>query len=274
MPINTPLPSIVKDLLVSRKAMTITKRVIISEHVIDSVFVASTPQAAHLYGYREPNDLIGKWLSETHSRDIARRSFVIAYFRHTGQKIGAMASPSSYVTFLTIPDGSTRAVIKQTQEIIWEGNIYWVTEIEEAQGETSIPSILDVEIPETHADFRAWSGVWTISDVESHIAHSHQGDSPENLLTDSTMTGNIDLVNSEMTPLESNMRQIPYTQEILIRRSTTGRMQRPHYLHRCAECRGSWVGTTQSPPQCVYCASRLWRGFSKWEERKRSRDER
>ena len=270
MPINTPLPTIIKDLLTSKKAMTITKRVVVSKHVVDSVFMASTPQAAHLYGYREPNDLIGKWLSQTHSHHIARRSFVLAYFRHTGQKIGTSASPSAYVTFLTLPDGATRAVIKQTQEIIWEGEIYWVTEIEEAKGETSIPSILDFEMPKPQDDFRAWSGIWTISDIESHIACSLEDSGTQNQLTDSTMTGNIDYVNSKMIFPDSTMQPYHYTKEIPLQESTTGRVQRPHYLHRCAECSGTWIGTTQNPAQCIYCTSRLWRGFSKWEERKRS----
>jgi hypothetical protein len=59
------------------------------------------------------------------------------------------------------------------------------------------------------------------------------------------------------------------TQAITIIPSSTGKSQRPHYLHHCSECRGSWVGTTVNPPKCIYCNSRLWRGFSKWEERKR-----
>ncbi len=191
MQINTPLPTVVKDLLTSSKAMTIARRIVVTEHIVDSVFVASTPQAAHLYGYGDPDSLVGKWLSQTHSQDIARRSFVIAYYRHIGQKIGTTASPSSYVTFLTAPDGSTREVIKQTREVVWEGDIYWITEIEEAKGETSLPSIMDIEMPNLQTDFQSWSGVWTISDIESHIALSLQRSREEKRLTDSTMPSNI-----------------------------------------------------------------------------------
>lgn len=264
MSINTPLPPAVKELLTSRKTMTITKRVKITNHIIDSVFMASTPQAAHLYGYKEPNDLIGKWLSQTHSRDIARRCFVVAYYRHTGQKIGGMFAPSTYVTLVTLPDGSTKEVVKRAQELIWEGEIYWVTEIEEAKGETSMPNILDFDIPSTQPDFNAWSGVWTISDIESQIT--------EKLLTAPMMTSKIDCVNIKMTPSKSNMRREDYTQHIPLQTSTTGRVQRPHYLHRCAECSGTWVGITEKPSQCIYCSSRLWRGFSKWEERRQNMD--
>ncbi len=269
MPINTPLPKVVKDLLTARKAMTVTRRVMVTEHIVDSVFMASTPKAAHLYGYNDSAALVGKWLSQTHSRDIARRCFVISYYRHTGQKIGSAEAPSTYVTFLTAPDGSTREVVKQTREVVWEGDIYWVTEIEEAKGEMSLPSVRDFEIPEMQTDFRAWSGIWTISDIESHIALSLQGADPENLLTDSTMTPKIDDVNIKIASTVNFRWKKVHTQQIPLETSTTGRVQRDHFLHRCSECLGTWIGTTEKPAQCIYCASRLWKGYSKWEERRR-----
>ncbi|ETX07560.1 hypothetical protein [Candidatus Entotheonella palauensis] len=269
MLINTPLPRVIKDLLSSRKAMTITRRVVVTDNIVDSVFVASTPKAAHLYGYNDPDVLVGKWLSQTHSRDIARRSFVISYYRHTGQKIGTTEAPSTYVTFLTAPDGSTREVVKQTREVVWDGNIYWVTEVQEATGETNLPNILDFEIPEIQTDFNAWSGIWTISDIESHIALSHQGSREEKRLTDSNMTSKIDDVNVKITSEVKFVRQKGHTQQIRLETSITGRVQRDHFLHRCSECLGTWIGTTENPAQCIYCASRLWKGYSKWEARKR-----
>lgn len=260
--------------------MTIVRRVVVTEYIVDAVFVASTPKAAHLCGYREPNDLVGKWLSQTHSHDIARRSFALSYYRHVGQKIGAAEPPSSYVTFLSIPDRSTRSIIKQTQEVVWEGEMYWITEIEEATGETGLPSIFDIELPVSHKTFESWSGVWTIADVEGHLALSLQNSREEKKLTESAMVSSIDGVDQgsiygiddvgvKTILLESMMRQEVHTQKIPLHASATGRMQRDHFLHRCSECHGTWIGTTQNPAQCIYCASRLWRGFSKRDQRKR-----
>jgi transcriptional regulator with XRE-family HTH domain len=114
------------DLYLSRKfrAITISQRMAISPQVVDAHIVHATPEAAQWYGLAQPEGLVGQWQSWLQHPEDIQLSRRMALLRH----FGCEEVPTEYV--VRIRQGATahfRAVMKQTTQVEYGGETYWVT---------------------------------------------------------------------------------------------------------------------------------------------------
>jgi transcriptional regulator with XRE-family HTH domain len=118
------------DLFLSRtfRAITISQRMAISPQVVDAHIVHATPEAAQWYGVAQPEGLVGQWQSWLQHPEDIQLSRQMALLRH----FGCTEVPTEYV--VRIRQGATaqfRAVMKQTTQVEYGGETYWVTRFTE-----------------------------------------------------------------------------------------------------------------------------------------------
>jgi hypothetical protein len=193
---TSDLPSFVASELRPNQAMTIFVRHVITQDIVDCYCVGATTQAAMLLGYPSADDMHGIWLSKTQTPETGQQTRQASILRHYGIKIGHQDIPSVYVCDVLRPDGSSIEVVKNTSEIAYDGKNYWVTLLEDATGEKSIPNIKTLDLPAVPPDAAAWAGKTRIADIETLFSYPSTSKTISTLTT-SILENNIDLVNSK-----------------------------------------------------------------------------
>jgi hypothetical protein len=283
------LPTLLTRFLQPNDAITITQRVVLSEQVVDAKVVFATPPAAHLYGFDNPNQLIGLWLSELVDESVRRKGFIISYCRHRGIPINGKEVPETYISVIKRKDGQPVNVVKHTLEIVDQDDIYWLTQLKLFTGtedEKDIPHLNDFILDETSSDYLRWAGLTSMADVNRTVSSLFI--SRNSFLTRTHNRHNIepdknDIESSQLVGRVGGDEQIrPDGLTIPIQLNApsphsdkTGKGVQQRYLHGpCTECGGEWIGTSPNPPHCNYCRSRQWRGYSRWDVNRLQKDTR
>ena len=239
------------------RALTLARMAHITDGIADGRFIASTPAADAIYG-RKMDGSQPVWMSLTQPLELFIHMRKMWAARQLDTSI-----PTQYITDIVQPNGQVIHVIKTAREFDIDGVRYWFTTISQASDLPRAPHIRDISVSIDGLPVIGMAGKMCIAEVIQKL------ESMKKNLTGEDNTGKIDSGKNILDIVEPDKALGTNTQAITITPSYTGKSQRPHYLHHCSECRGSWVGTSVNPPKCIYCNSRLWRGFSKWEERKR-----
>jgi hypothetical protein len=108
----------------THKAVTIAKRVVIGDLVVDARVIEATVDAAAWYGLDDPKLLMVQWISLLHHPEDAALGRTLSVARHYGIKV-----PTRYVSRIrqvTAPQ-AFRPVLKDTTQITLGSETYWVT---------------------------------------------------------------------------------------------------------------------------------------------------
>lgn len=140
------------------EAFTLIKRVQIANLIVDSQFLLGTPAALRLYGRTATE--FQTWQSLTQPLIEFQRSRAIATARHIEPEI-----PSRYITKIVHPSGEVIPVVKDTQEIVLDGESHWLTHLKLA---SETPDVIDSEsiaIPSHALNEVEFRGLYSLAEV-------------------------------------------------------------------------------------------------------------
>ncbi len=132
-----------------RHALTISRHVHITNTIEDLEIIAVTPEAAHLYGYDKPSELVGKYVSETLSQEDMLRGYLMSLARQKGSKIS-----SRYATRIERPDGQYSYVFKKTILVERPTPLHYLTLLEAAEEADfrPLPDLSELNLTQTEVD--------------------------------------------------------------------------------------------------------------------------
>ncbi|ETW98779.1 MAG: hypothetical protein ETSY1_17435 [Candidatus Entotheonella factor] len=112
-----------------QKAVTVSEYVtIVPDAVADTRIISATPYAAEIYGYDTPDQLVGRFLSQTLNRHDMLRGCLMSLARMQGRDV-----PTRYPTNIVRPNGEIVPVIKDTIQIETKNRLMWITQLEVMQ---------------------------------------------------------------------------------------------------------------------------------------------
>lgn len=104
-------------------AVTIAQLVHISAHVVDACVVYATTAAATLFGFTQPQELVGQFISQLHHPEDAliTRQYALARLHHEWY-------PHPYpMRILRAPTGQPLPVMKHVKQVMLHGVLTWIT---------------------------------------------------------------------------------------------------------------------------------------------------
>lgn len=104
-------------------AVTIAQLVHISEHVVDACVVYATTAATTLFGFDQPDELVGQFISQLHHPEDAliTRQYALARLHHEWY-------PQPYpMRILRAPTGQPVPVMKHVKQVLLHGVLTWIT---------------------------------------------------------------------------------------------------------------------------------------------------
>ncbi len=237
----TSLPQVFQNQLKTDEAVTILQRRPITKTIVDAQFIAATPKAANLYGYPDVDAFCGLWQSMTQSLDDYKRTFALSLCRHFGEDI-----PAAYIHRLLGPNGHSVAVRKTTQEIPYQGDLYWVTKLHTANTSPDLPDLNQIAIPKTIERYRSFGGMLSVAEVEAVLAHFGLADSRMTRVqnTDVMIVQYLDLVKQKGDNI-ARQQEIP----LLIGQPITKLPYQDGYLLECQSCGVIWT-SKRVPIRC------------------------
>jgi hypothetical protein len=153
------------------EAVTLCRREPLSALIVDARFVLATPAALRLYG--RSADEMCTWHSLTQPLEEAKRSRAMAAARH----VFPGDVPSRYLTELLTPSGAVVPVVKDTREVLIDGESHWLTRLAPAASAPDLPHTTAIALPANSAEQMAFSGRYSMADVhlllEADEAPSH-----------------------------------------------------------------------------------------------------
>ncbi|MDH3598313.1 MAG: hypothetical protein OEU26_01595 [Candidatus Tectomicrobia bacterium] len=236
----TLLPPLLQDQLKTDEAVTILKRMAITETIVDGQFVAATPKAAQFYGYPTVEEFRGVWQSMTQSLDDYKRTVALSVCRLFGEDI-----PTHYIHRLLGPHGHSLSVCKHTQELAHQGELYWVTRIQAANTAPDLPDLNRIAIPKNIERYRSFTGTLSVAEVEAVLAHF--GLSEDRMMT----VQNIDVMVVQYLDLvrKKEHAQRRQTLPLLIGQPITKLPYQGGYLLECQACGVIWT-SKRVPLRC------------------------
>lgn len=242
------LPPFLYEFLLRADLVTILQRVQISPLLVDSMYVGATPRAASLFGYENPEEFIGTWHSKTMTLQEFRKLFDLSLCRHFNHEI-----PHRYITNILRPNGALIPVVKDTKELFYRHDIYWITHLTPvsalSDAERDFPHIADLKVPETVERYRDFGGLLSVAEVEILLTHHAAGD---RRLTERQVLSIISSVSRQIIP-RSGKQQTPSARPVLVLgRPITVLPHNGQVLFECQHCGWIWTSkqTRQIPQRC------------------------
>jgi hypothetical protein len=140
------------------EAVTLCRREPISELLVDARFVLATPAALRLYG--RSAEAMRTWHSLTQPLEEALRSRAMAAARHVDPEV-----PCRYLTELLTPAGGVVPVVKDTRELIIDGEPHWLTRLAPAASEPDLPHTTAIALPAPRVELITFSGHYSMAEV-------------------------------------------------------------------------------------------------------------
>ncbi len=163
------LTSILKELTDNPKEpYTIVRYVRLSQGIVDSRFEYVSPAAGDIYE-QEPEQLIGRYLSEFHTLEDYYRGCVFSIAR----KLKRKDIPNDYIGRILTAEGRLQPVYKKITQLIGaHGDTYWITRLERVR-EMDPPPEPDIDkLAITAEAFQAWAGLGPVAYVEKLLHES------------------------------------------------------------------------------------------------------
>jgi hypothetical protein len=241
------------------EAITVAQLVEISDDVVDSTIVFATPSAAQLFGFKSPQDLIGRYISQIHHPDdaLVTRHYTLARFHGEW-------SPDPYpMRILRGPQREAVPVVKHVRQVLINGVLTWITV--HTPFDFAHPFVMPVS-----QSMIARSGT---ADEQRLLGRMHVAYMDQQLRRgDANHTPNLDRLlqhSHEYLPLnpkssstlKSGVTAFGTTQllETVIQMLTQSEGERPH--HVCLRCGWPWYGMPENPKRprkCPRCQDKNW----------------
>lgn len=254
-----------------RHALTISRHVCITDMIEDLEIIAATPEAAQLYGYGKPSELVGKYLSETQSIEDMFRGYLMSRARQKGHKIA-----SRYATRIEWPDSQISYVFKKTILIERPNPVHYLTFLEAAE-ESDVQPMSDLsELGLTQAEVDAARSFLTVRKLRELMTSFGIDTLKAGALTPSEMQSILTVFQSRRNPQKGKL-DVPTTivsappgEPVDILPGQTRQLPDGKFLHRCAKCLQTWNSVDREPRNCPRtrkdrrgpkCGVRTWRHF-------------
>ncbi len=248
------------------KALTVSEYVWITDSIADVQIIAANSAAADLYGYDRPEELIGRYLSQTSTKEDLMRGCLYSLARKRGIKV-----PSVYVTNILQSNGNVIPVRKHIVQVESTRGLLFVATLERAEeaASTGFPDLEELGLTET--DLIAWRGVMNIAELEELMSSRLDASSKkvltapylQHIISALHKTGHKNKELSGVTVETPNMGP-----PITIGPGESRALPNSRWLHRCGKCSHIWQSDQQDPAKCtrqrndlvgVKCGTSLWR---------------
>jgi len=247
------------------KAVTIAKRVVIGDLVVDARIIEATADAAAWYGSDDPKLLIGQWVSLLHHPEDATLGRTLSVARHYGIKV-----PTRYVSRIrqvTTPQ-TFRPVLKDTTQIAIGSETYWVTVLAQPNApplaqQMHVCAHFQLPPPE---DVLRFCGHLSVAEMQTLLrTHPSIGalESPLSQISDKKESQK--LHKTARAPSNDSRPRPPLT----LTPGQTYLMPAGRYVHWCAVCGNLWRSGEALPVYCGHrsCHSPRWRTGTSARER-------
>lgn len=251
------LPSLLLEDFVSRRfrAVTIAKRIAIGSYVADAAIVEATPEAAAWYGLQSPKELVGRWQSLLQHPVDVRLSRELSLRRHFGYP-----APTRYVSRIRQRDSIMfRPVLKDTTQLVIEGETYWITVLHEPDA-PPLAEQIDVQqafpLTETEETTR-YCGPLSVADLEEFLRKRSPALTSQRLPMELAFPDDSAFNLQRSAPPASE----PVGQVASLQPGETYHMPMGRYIHWCAVCKNLWRSSDSAPATCGHrsCHSPYWR---------------
>jgi hypothetical protein len=239
------------------KAVTIAKRVVIGDLVVDARIIEATADAAAWYGLDDPKLLIGQWISLLHHPEDATLGRTLSVARHYGIKV-----PTRYVSRIrqvTTPQ-TFRPVLKDTTQIAIGSDTYWVTVLAQPNApplaqQMHVCAHFQLPPPE---DVIHFCGHLSVAEMQTLLrTHPSIGalESPLSQISDKKESQK--LPKTAQAPSNDSGPRPPLT----LTPGQTYLMPTGRYVHWCTVCGNLWRSGEPLPVYCGHraCHSPRWR---------------
>ncbi len=236
------LPHMFRELVQTHEAVTLNRRVQMSDSIIDGRFIAASLSAAKLYGYESPHELSQIWRSQTEPLETFRAARRLSAARHAGHD-----ACTQYITHIQQRSGRIVDVIKETRELIYDDEVYWLTTLRLASTDPDIPDIEQIaQALPNHPHYQQFAGTVSIAEVELTFQQY------PNLFSIGTK---INSPSSIITDLLSKSSDKP-SLSVQVRSTKSGRRRQ---LNQCQKCQWVWLSQfDKRAPQCPECKNNAW----------------
>lgn len=251
----------------SHRAVTVSRRVAVSPCVVDAQIVQATAAAAQLYGYAQPDAVVGSWQSSLQHPADVRLSRDMAIRRHFGYD----QIPYNYV--VRVRQGSTtryRRVLKHTTQLEVAGDTYWVTVLEATRAPL-LAETMDVaaQFPLPDSDeVQQYSGIMSVAEMVARIQRFYPA--AQQHVAALTAAAFYPSMSALQTPPSIHQRDLGEAVIAFLQLTPgyTVALDDGLFLHRCQKCGGVWISPQVEPVKCPRqradaqgpkCGTRRWR---------------
>ncbi len=252
-----------------RHALTISRHVYITNTIEDLEIIAATPEAAYLYGYDKPSQLVGKYISETLSTEDMLRGYLMSLARQKGNKIS-----NQYATRIERPDGQISYVFKHAISVERPTPIHYLTFLEAAEEADFRPMPDPSELNLSQAEVDDARSVITVRKLRELMIRFGIDALKAGSLTPLEMQSILTVFQSKRNPQKGQL-DVPATilsappgAPVDILPGQTRQLPDGKFLHRCAKCLQTWNSVDSGPRNCPRtrrdrrgpkCGVRTWR---------------
>ena len=260
------IPTLLEAFLTrTHKAVTIAKRVVIGDLVVDARIIEATADAATWYGLDDPKLLLGQWISLLHHPEDAALGRTLSVARHYGINV-----PTRYVSRIrqvTTPQ-TFRPVLKDTTQIAIGSETYWVTVLAQPNApplaqQMHVCAHFQLPPPE---DVLRFCGHLSVAEMQTLLrTYPSIGalESPLSQISDKKESQK--LHKTARAPSNDSRPRPPLT----LTPGQTYLMPAGRYVHWCAVCGNLWRSGEALPVYCGHrsCHSPRWRTGTSARER-------
>jgi hypothetical protein len=163
MDVHGHRPEAFRALLDSRQAMTIAMRAQVSPSIVDTRIVAATQRAAELYGYHDPAELEGQFVSLMHHLE----DIQCTRLRSTLRALGLIDATEHYEVRIVQRSGMMRRVNKRVEQRYVGDTLVWICHLEPADVRQQFqpPSLPEVVPEEALHHFFGWACVAEVEEM-------------------------------------------------------------------------------------------------------------
>jgi len=247
-------------------ALTLSRRIAVSPCVVDAQVVQATAEAAALYGYAQPEEVVGQWQSSLqHPQDVSLCR-AMAIRRHFGYD----HIPHEYVIRIRQGDSARfRRVWKHTTQMELAGDTYWLTVLEETHAPL-LADTLDITaafpLPDSD-EVQQYSGLMSVAEMMMRLQQTYSPWQPRTDLTPFLFQANMPAMQTSCHPEHRRGRR-DTSASIVLPPGRTMALGDGTFLHRCGRCGVPWISRRADPVACPRqradtrgprCGKRTWR---------------
>lgn len=220
----------------------------------DARFKYVNRAAAALYGFDNPEDLVGLFLSQVQPRDWRRKGKTDWFLRQQGHYV-----PKDMVTVIVQADGTMVGQWRELVDVMHggkDGRTSYLTHLSELPlRSVDHCSIRDVETyGESVASMHGFTGEFTVQDIDDMLQANDLGCFPLHVgETFPTIVAECERVSSDIMGKPGRGLNLALSDEVSIALHSKPSQEKipVHFHHTCPECAKQWYGRNPVRVQCT-----------------------